>query len=61
MNKIVKEFALEHEDGLKAMLFFLITFALFLVAAVHAIYIKRSNADEMANLALESDTEQDHE
>ena len=55
---MIKEFILEYEDGLKQIIFFGITFALFLVAALHALKMKRPQAEEYAKLAIKDENEE---
>ena len=55
---MIKEFILEYEDGLKTMIFFGITFALFAVAAIHALKMKRSQTEQYAKLALQKEGEE---
>lgn len=57
MTKNVKDFALENGDTLVAIIFFVITLLIFIVAAVHTFKMKRSTLDEIANLAIKPDTE----
>lgn len=56
MTKNVKEFALENGDTLVAIIFFALTMAIFIIAAIHTFKMKRSELDEIANLAIKPDT-----
>ncbi len=54
---MIKEFMIQYEEMLRPLTFFIITAAVFILATVHTLKMKRSKLDEMANLALESDNE----
>ena len=55
---MIKEFILEYEDGLKQIIFFSITFGLFALAVIHAMKIKRKEAEEYAMIVLKEEGEE---
>jgi N-acetylglutamate synthase-like GNAT family acetyltransferase len=60
MSKNIKDFALENGDTMLAIIFFVITMLIFIVAAVHIFKMKRATLDEIANLAIKPDTEKNN-
>lgn len=60
MSKNIKDFALENGSSVVAIIFFVITLAIFILAFIHIMKMKKSTLDEIANLALKPDTDKNN-
>lgn len=55
--KVIKEYMLEDPERLRQIIFFLITFFIFLFCLIHAFKMKKGKMEDIAKLALNEDSE----
>lgn len=60
MSKNIKDFVLENGSATVAVIFFVITLTIFILAFIHIMKMKKSTLDEIANLAIKPDTDKNN-
>jgi hypothetical protein len=60
MSKNIKDFVLENGSATLAVIFFVITLTIFILAFIHIMKMKKSTLDEIANLAIKPDTDKNN-
>ena len=55
--KVIKDYMLEDPERMTQIIFFLITFFIFLFCLIHAFKMKKNKMDEIAQIVLKDDSE----